>query len=187
MVPFFCVPVSVYNWKPSGSWMQATCFFSVTPRWKPSVHCQRVAPPVSLPCSPLKAAIRSDSKRVISSVPCVRRRQWRTSSPLVSCMSCMSDWPQVFLKASSDRLASLSLCRSSLLHSKIHWDSLFINRPYSGWLSVVQPDENRRMKCQMSKRTCVLGHPEVILRMLLEPQQSRSTYIISGGLTPAPE
>ena len=53
---------------------------------------------------------------------------------------------------SSPVLAFFSKVRSSLLHSKMHWDRGAMNVPYSGCESVVQPLTKRHMKCHTSRR-----------------------------------
>ena len=124
-------------------------------------------PSVSRPLSRLRLSISWLIKLVVVSALRVRRRQWSANSLWVSSRRA----------ADSSQFSSVAwhrLAMSSVFHSNMHIDSRDMKTPYSWWLAAVQPLAKRRIRCQMSRRTCMSCHPRKI-RPAAGPQQSRST------------
>ena len=107
------------------------------------------------------------------------------SGQLFLCNIPSSDEFLILELRTSSVLAFFSKDRSSLLHSKMHWDRRAINVPHSGCESVVQPLTKRCMKCHRSRR--MTNSFQAVNRELtfLSPQQSRSVYRRTGGETRA--
>lgn len=155
--PFFKVPVCVYRCTPSGSWMQETCRC-----W--TLHTSAIlslsnkgTPNVSHPRGPSNDWIKPDISFWVSSVPLVIRLQWSASSVEERCrLTSFSEGLSTPWRIISSRLAVVSSWRSSSSHLKTHWLSLPMKMLYKGCLSVVQPEGNRRIKCQMSNLRIII-------------------------------
>ena len=147
---------------------------------------RRGTPRVSVPCGPENASRRLAISIVVTWTPRVFRRMWVDSSFFLMClMMSSSDGFGMLELASSATLAFFSKVRSSLLHSKMHWDRRAMKVPYSGCESVEQPVAKRRMKCHASRRMMSSFQAENKELTVLSPQQSRSVYRRIGGETPA--
>ena len=141
-------------------------------------------PRVSWPFSPSKASTSYTMREVVSATPPVVHLQWRASSPLhIRFITSSSEGFRMCSDAISDPFAVIKAFKSSLSHLKMHWLRWPMNSPYSRWQSVLPPTNIRLMKCQMSSLTCKSFLPENMRCIGYDPQQSRSTSRISGGVT----
>jgi len=130
-------------------------------------------PGLSRPLSPLRPSIsRSIKSVVVLSLP----RESDDGSGVPTLSESAVDGPPTH--RSSPPWPWLDVPQSAS-HSSMHVDSRDIKTPYSWWFCAVHPLARRRIRCEISRRTCTSFHPQKTDQL-----QARSTYsTFPGGST----
>ena len=104
--------------------------------------------------------------------PLMQRRQCFSSSLRVLC--CETSANGMPLPPNCTCLASLRRAGSPASHSKMQVDSFERKTDYRGWVSVVQAELKRRMKCRISSHTARSGHMQNMRATALSPVEEQS-------------